>query len=585
MTRGTSTGRRLAPLATMFTGFATVAAVALLTLTSVPLAAAHRQSQRPNVPEYVPQSILVKFKPHASDNAKTAALGHVKGQTVKDLKRLGVRVIKVAQGMETSAVASLATDPAVSYAERDSIAVATDTDTNDSYWRSQKTQSYNRVHVPIGWDATTGSANAPLVAVLDTGVDATHPDLAGKVGSGWNFVANKVDTSDDNGHGTMVAGIIAANSNNATGIAGLCWGCSVMPVKVLDSSAQGSYSNIASGITYAVDHGAKIINLSLGGSTSSSTLQNAVNYAAGKGALVVAAAGNSTCNCVLYPAAYANVLSVGEVDSSNNNTGAYGSALDLVAPGSNWTTFHSPTNSTMLYAVFTGTSSATPVVAGLAALLMSLHGSWTAADVTSQIESTTTDLGTPGMDSLYGSGLVDFAAALGVSSTVTLPPPSATPSVSPGPTASATASPTQAPSPTPSPAATPTPSPTPSQVPSPTPTPAPSATPLPTASPTPTATTPPTTQTLTFSGALNKKNSSLIYPVAAGAGVADARLSFTKCRSLGVAVRAATGSTLSTSTGPSVLVLDTTLVAGSYSFVVSGSSQCAFTLTVTAPMP
>jgi len=212
----------------------------------------------------VPGSVLVRYRSGTTRQAKAraeAAAGATVGRTIG---ALGVRVLHVPAGSEAAAVARLRAAPAVLYAELDGRAQAADTSPNDYYFPSQRTQSYTQLHVPTGWDASTGSTNAPLVAVVDTGVQASHPDLAGRIAAGWNVIAGTSNPADDNGHGTMVSGIIAANANNSIGIAGLCWACQVMPVKVLDSSGSGSYSNIAAGITWAADHGARIINLSLG---------------------------------------------------------------------------------------------------------------------------------------------------------------------------------------------------------------------------------------------------------------------------------------------------------------------------------
>jgi serine protease len=355
----------------------------------------------------------------------------------------------------------------------------------------------------------------------------------------------------------MVAGIIGASSNNTAGVAGLCWGCQILPVKVLDSNASGSYSNIASGITYAADHGARIINLSLGGTSASTTLQNAVTYAVGKGALVVAAAGNTVCNCIMYPAAYSNALAVGAVDSNNNNVAAYGSALDVVAPGSNWSTYYNTSFPNTLYAVLTGTSSAAPVVAGLAALLMTQNPTWTAADVTAKLESTATDLGSAGWDSTYGAGLVDFAAALGTASVRTAPSPTGTPGATP--------------TPTPSPA--PTPTPTPTATPAPTPTPAPTATPTPTSS----------MLTATYSGTVNSKQKTRSYSVSCGTGTMIVALKVNSGSGLQLSVLAPDGTALATSSAASPTVT-VTVTGGSYTIKVTGSgTKASFTLTVTYP--
>jgi thermitase len=145
---------------------------------------------------------------------------------------------------------------------------------------------------PSAWGITTGVASA-TIAVIDSGADSTHPDLSSKLAAGWNFVNGTSNTADDYGHGTAVAGVAAAATNNGIGIAGVSWNNMIMPLVALDSTGSASYSNIASAI-HAADHWARIINISLGGASGSSTLQNAVNYAWGKGAVIFAAPMNNS---------------------------------------------------------------------------------------------------------------------------------------------------------------------------------------------------------------------------------------------------------------------------------------------------
>ncbi len=519
---------------------------------------------------------------------------------------LNVAVVHVAAGTEKAVGKAIAAEHGVRFVEPNGIASALDTTPNDPYWGSQKATSLAQVNVAAGWDVTTGASNGPLVAVVDTGVTSQHPDLAGKVVAGWNFVANTSDTYDDNTHGTMVAGIIAADANNATGVAGLCWGCSILPIKVLDASGSGSYANIANGITYAADHGAKVINLSLGGTTASSTLKNAVDYATGKGALVVVASGNNGCDCVMYPAQYA--LAVGSVDKydARYSYSDWGATLDLVAPGTNWATYWNPAHPTQLYAAFSGTSSATPVVSGLAALLLAQDPSRTPADLTTRMEASALDLGTSGRDNSYGYGLVDFASALGGVTPAPTPTPTpalnptATPSPTPAPTASPSpsASPTPSATPTPAPTTVPTatsvPTPSPTSVPtsapttaptaSPAPTPAPTSvpTPVPTNTPVPTA-TPPPSATVTYSGSVNSTQRNRSYAVTTGTGMATATLRLTKGSGLSLSVIAADGSVLATSQGTSPTV-SLAVTAGTYSFKVTGTgTKVTFSLTITYP--
>ena len=237
------------------------------------------------------------------------------------------------------------------------------------------------------------------MAVVDTGVSPL-PDLAGRILPGHDFVHGTGNAADDNGHGTMAAGVIAAAGNNRTGVAGICWNCRILPVKVLDARGSGSYVNIAAGIRYAADRGAQIISLSLGGPDDSQLLRAAVAYAAGKGALVIAAAGNKGSSAPHFPAAIPPVLAVGAVTSTDVRYpwSNYGKGwVGITAPGCN------PAQSrTGAVGQYCGTSSATPFVAGVAALLASTVPMPSAAQIRAALVRS----------SIKPSGRVDAVAAL-----------------------------------------------------------------------------------------------------------------------------------------------------------------------------
>lgn len=265
---------------------------------------------------------------------------------------------------------------------------------------------------------TTTKGGGVTVAVVDSGVRATHQDLAGAVSGGTDLVTNGGDgTNDQNGHGTHVAAIVAARLNGK-GIAGAAPAARIMPVRVLDGSGSGYSSDVAEGIIYAADHGARVINLSLGGSSPSQGTRTAIQYAIGKGAVVVAAAGNSgqSGNTPLYPAAFPEPIAVAAVDSSLrraafSNSGAY---VDVAAPGDSIVSAWGSGDAH--YAWASGTSMAAPHVSAAAALVLAAHPSYTPAQVRERIETTARDLGPSGRDDQYGTGLVDpkraMAAAL-----------------------------------------------------------------------------------------------------------------------------------------------------------------------------
>ncbi|MDP4015215.1 MAG: S8 family peptidase [Candidatus Nanopelagicales bacterium] len=297
-------------------------------------------------------------------------------------------------------------------AKDDVVAVAVDTKvrvsaSSDDTKRSEQ-WALDMLGAEDAWSAATG--NGVVVAVIDTGVDGSHPDLSGALVSGYNARTDQGDSTspatDQHGHGTHVAGTIAARAGNGIGIAGLAPDASVMPVKVLGADGSGYTSDVAEGIVWAVDHGAAVLNMSLGGG-SSSVMEAAVEYAVDEGATLVAAAGNDGSSSPFYPAAYPGVLSVAAINSSGERASwsNYGSTLDLAAPGvSVLSTLPGST-----YASWSGTSMASPHVAASAALILELAPT---SDVGYLLTSTALDLGSTGWDIYYGHGGVRPRVAL-----------------------------------------------------------------------------------------------------------------------------------------------------------------------------
>jgi type VII secretion-associated serine protease mycosin len=307
------------------------------------------------------------------------------------------------------------------------------------------------------WTAARGSSQ--VVAVVDSGVDSTHPDLQGQVLAGTDFVTSTGDGSMDlYGHGTHVAGIIAARAGNGIGIAGLAPDVRILPVRVLDASGSGWDSDIAAGIIWAADEGARVVNLSLGGPDASDLMRLAVQYAVSGGAVVVASAGNERMdgNPVSYPAGFALPGELGvaattedRLSASFSNTGPY---VTVSAPGE-WimSTFKGG------YALKSGTSMAAPYASAAVALLRSVAPSLGPVDLVEALTSTATDLEGPGRDDATGYGLIDPEAALcdvGHCPQSSTPTPSST-------TASTTASTTSGTSPSTSPSTSPPPAVTP----------------------------------------------------------------------------------------------------------------------------
>ncbi|MDX6198741.1 MAG: hypothetical protein QOJ79_1892 [Actinomycetota bacterium] len=278
--------------------------------------------------------------------------------------------------------------------------------------------SLDAVHAPAAWNVETGRRNHVLVAVLDTGVDASHPDLMGHVRAGGDFVDGDTDPSDEFGHGTAVSGVIAASTNNKLGVAGISWGATVLAERVLGAEGSGSMCTVAFGIVDAVDAGAKVLNLSLGGAGDACPLimSKALSYAHDHGALVVVSAGNDGGhgNPVDYPAGCAGAFAVGATDPNDHRAGfsEYGPQVDITAPGVLVLTTSWEKGGQHGYAFESGTSLSAPIVSGAAALLLSRHPEWSPDQVQARLMATATDKGKRGRDDYFGVGIVDVGRAL-----------------------------------------------------------------------------------------------------------------------------------------------------------------------------
>lgn len=349
--------------------------------------------------------ILVKFKGVSPDAAAADVTSRLGYAVEKRLPDLGVEVIRVKDASAIArAVHVYSADPRVEYAEPDqrmSEALVPNDPEYPSEW------GMDAISAPAGWDISTGSTST-VVAIVDTGV-APHAEFAARLLKGYDFVNDDTDTNDDEGHGTSVAGIIGAAGGNRSGMAGVDWATKLLPVKVLDASGSGWTSDIAAGVTFAADNGARVINLSLGGPGKSSTLKRAIAYAAKKGVVIVAAAGNEATSAPSYPAAYADVLSVSALDRSGlANFSNFGTNVDVAAPGVSIRTISGPDT----YGDFSGTSASAPFVTGLAALVVGRNPTLSAGAVSKIVTSTADDLGKAGWDASFGWGRIDVAAAL-----------------------------------------------------------------------------------------------------------------------------------------------------------------------------
>jgi len=327
-------------------------------------------------------------------------------------------------------VQALSQAPDVEYVEPDYVARRAGAP-NDPRYAEQ--WGLEKVQIEAAWDLTAGDP-AIVIALADSGIDLDHPDLVpnlwtnpGEIAGngldddnngyvddvrGWNFVAGTNDLWDDNGHGSLVAGIAAARSGNGIGIAGVCGECRIMPVKVMQPSGAANYSDIAAGIVYATDKGSRVINLSLGGYADSVAVADAVAYATAQNVVLVGGVGNDNTSMPFYPAAYDDVIAVAGTTISDTRTvfTNYGTWVDVSAPGEDILTTALGSD----YITTSGTSMAAPFAAGLAGLLLSLHPDWTPALVRSQLMHTADPIDdlNPGYEGKLGGGRINAASAV-----------------------------------------------------------------------------------------------------------------------------------------------------------------------------
>lgn len=391
----------------------------------------------PSGRRFAEDRVLVKFRPGLAARSVRPLLEAYGSATIASVPGVALRVVAVPKGVTaTEFLSSLNRNPDVAVARPDPITRIA-VRPNDKYFGDQYALSNSGqvlddlpespqgkagadINATGGWDQTKGDSGV-IIAVLDTGVELTHPDIKNKIVSpGKDFVNGDNDASDDLWHGTHVAGIAAAETNNELGIAGVAWDCAVLPGKIIDASGEGDYGALILAIYWAVDQGAKVINLSLGGEERDDDLLAALKDAYERNVVIVAAAGNEG-GPVLYPAAYDRYcLAVAATDYNDNRAdfSNMGPEIDVAAPGivvlSLYPTWDTPAGFAP-YAYANGTSMATPHVAGLAALLKSLKPWLTAGEVMNIIRYSADDVnadGFPGRDDQIGFGRINAERAL-----------------------------------------------------------------------------------------------------------------------------------------------------------------------------
>ena len=372
-----------------------------------------------NLPDRAPDELLVGLRGGVSDARAEQIYRSLGAQPIEILDKIQVHRIRVNPAAIDAVEKALLHRSEIKFVEKN-LLVSPDFIPNDplysAAWHLQK------VSMGLAWQISMGTESI-IIAILDSGIDGTHPDLASKLVPGYNFYDGNIDTSDAFGHGTMVAGAAAAICDNGIGVASPACKNLIMPVRVSKPSGSAYYSTIAQGLTYAVDHGAKVMNISFGGVAASSTITSAAQYVNRHGGIVVAAAGN--CGCFDSTADNPYLISVSATDGSDNlaSWSSQGNYVDVAAPG---VSIYTTTNGGG-YSAVSGTSFSSPITAGIVALMMSANPSLKPAQIESLLESTADDLGPTGYDTAYGYGRVNAYSAVAAGATNSPPPDTTVP--------------------------------------------------------------------------------------------------------------------------------------------------------------
>jgi thermitase len=336
------------------------------------------------------------------DAALARMLAEGGGGKARRIGKTDLRIVDLPAGAEKAMVERLSRNPHIKFAELD-MRVSPSLTSNDPYLGSQ--WHIGKIGADAAWASTFG--DNVTVAVLDTGVDASHPDLSASIVPGWNVFSNTSDTRDVYNHGTGVAGTMAAIINNATGVAGIAGRAKIMPIKISDDTGYASWSAMASGLTHAADRGVRVANISYP-SAASASVQSAAQYMKGKGGLVFMSAGNSGAEATTTPTTSLIVVSATDNSDVKTSWSTYGGFVSLSAPGTGIYT----TTLGGGYVPEAGTSFSSPVAAGVAALVMAANPALSSAQVEDILFKSAVDLGTAGRDKLYGYGRVDAAKAV-----------------------------------------------------------------------------------------------------------------------------------------------------------------------------
>ena len=398
--------------------------------------------------QYVSNQVLVKFKSSITEEMREAAIASYQSTTLKRISEIDVYHLQIPEDISVEEMLYLLErNPDVEYAEPNYVRRLAQVTPNDPFFTDQYAL-YNPggqfgppsspqpataradIKATEGWVETWGDETV-IIAILDTGADFNHPDLDGKLlSNGYDFINDDPDPIDDEGHGTLVAGIAAAETNNGVGIAGVAWDCRILPIKIVDNTGWTDDATIIAGINWAILNGADVINLSVGGAFASQFEQDAIRAAYINDIVVVAAAGNDGV-ATNYPAAYPECMAVAATNSRDErvtfvNTATdpvpwesnFGPEIDVAAPG-DWVLSLYPTSLTtppfLPYSWASGTSLSTPHVSGLAALIKSIKPDLSAEDIMNIIRYTADDVNSAtleGRDDNLGYGRMNMERAL-----------------------------------------------------------------------------------------------------------------------------------------------------------------------------
>jgi subtilisin family serine protease len=383
---------------------------------SVLLDSAPSVAQAPRAPQAAPPiantgavrfvrgRLLVQPRRGLSEQQLDGILQAQGGRRLRHIPQINVYIVELPPSASEQAVANaLRRSIHLKFAELDRVFEPSQAP-NDPYYGNA--WHLPKIGAPTAWDTSIGQG--VTIAVLDSGVDAAHPDLAPQMVPGWNFYDNNSNTTDVYGHGTAVAGVAAAAGNNASGVTAVTWRSKVMPIRVTDAQGYGYTSMMAQGLVWAADRGARVANISFLGVAADSTILNAAQYMRNKGGVVVVAGGNTGGALNYAPSDLVTAVAATDSNDARTSWSSYGNYIDIAAPGVGiWTTTRGGG-----YGGFSGTSASSPVVAGTYALMISANPSLKPAGLDTNLFSTARDLGSAGFDTQYGHGRVDAAAAV-----------------------------------------------------------------------------------------------------------------------------------------------------------------------------